>query len=388
MRRLLPLLLPLLLLSVVLVGCGDAPDAEASYAAMPRLALSPIAEICAEREDEPCQFVNAAVVAAAPDGRVAVADMMGELREFDQEGRFVRAVGRKGGGPGEYRLLVAAGYDEAGRLTVLDQAGMRVQRFDTSGVVGNATSAPMIPGLMGVSVVGGRVALFALPGAASVGDTVEVRVLLVDPATGDTTALPGLPEPAMATGDGSVFPLSPLFSVMPPERWGVAPDGALLLADGERLRILRREATGGPPRMVVDLDAAPRPITSSELEAEKARRLEQAARMPGGVSPTLRRTLAAAAASAPKSHPLVSRLVVLDDGTLLTREAVRPGADSARWNAFDANGTPIGHLLLPADARIVSGQLGRLLVVTPGESDVPRIAWYAAQRGAAVASDR
>lgn len=371
-----------LLLPMALAGCEGTPDDQAAYDAMPRLSISPVVEICAEREDAPCQFVNAAMVAAAPDGRVAVADMMGEVREFDRNGRFVRTVGTKGAGPGEYRRLVAAGYDDAGRLTVLDQAGMRVQRFDTAGVVTDATSAPMIPGLMGASVVRGQVALFALPGATAVGDTVEVHVVLVDPTTGDTTSLPGLPEPAIAAGDGSVFPMSPPFSVMPLERWGVSSDGALLLADGERLRIAHREAGGGPPRALVDLDVAPRPITPSELEAAQARRLETAARMNGGVPPTLHSALEEAAANAPESHPFVSRLVVLDDGTLLAREGVRPEADSVRWNAFAADGEPIGHLLLPSDARVASGDVGRLLVVTPGESDVPRIVWYAVERDA------
>ncbi|HEY0972756.1 MAG TPA: 6-bladed beta-propeller [Gemmatimonadales bacterium] len=371
-----------LLLTLALAACeGAPPDDQAVYDAMPRLSLSPVVEICAGSEDVQCQFVNAMLVTAAPDGRVAVADMMGELREFDREGRFVRTVGARGGGPGEYRRLVAAGYDEQGRLTVLDQAAMRVQRFDTAGAVSDATTAPMIPGLMGVSVVGGQVALFALPGATAVGDSVEVHVVLVDPSTGDTTSLPGLPEPAMATGDGSVFAMPPLFTVMPLERWGVSPDGALLLADGERLRIVRRGAGDEAPRVLVDLGAAPYPVTAGELEAEKARRLEEATRMGGG-SPTLQRTLDEAAASAPKTHPFVSRLVVLDDGTVFAREGVRPGADSVRWNAFTADGDPVGHLLLPADARIASGRFERLLVVTAGEHDVPRIIWFAVEGGA------
>src|SRR5690606_5769225 len=101
------------------------------------------------------------------------------------------------------------------------------------------------------------------------------------------------------------------------------------------------------PRVLVDLDAAPRPVTTVELEAEKATRLEAAARMGGSVSPGLRRMLDESAANAPGSHPFVSRLVVLDDGTLFAREGARPGADSVRWNAFTAAGEPIGHLLLP-----------------------------------------
>lgn len=365
---------------MTLAACGGTQGDQSTYDAMPRLALTPAVEICAGLDDLPCQFVNAMIVAAAQDGRVAVADMMGELREFDAEGRFLRNVGGRGGGPGEYRALVAAGYDDAGRIVVLDQAGMRVQRFDSAGAMDGSANAPMVPGLIGASVVRGQVALFALPGASAVGDTVAVQVLLVDPATGDTASLPTLPEPALGTGDGSMFDIPPLFTVMPQERWGVSTDGALLLADGGRLRIVRRDADGGAPRVLVELAVAPHPVTAAELEAEKASHLEAAARMNPTVSLTLREALDRAAASAPRSHPMVSRLVVLDDGTILTREGMPPGADSARWNVFGAEGKPIGYLLIPADARIEAGRLERMLVVIPDEDDVPRVVWYGVGR--------
>lgn len=365
-------------LATAMVGCERAPTDQAIYDSMPRLALQPVVEICAGRDDTPCQFVNAELVAVAPDGRIAVADMMGELREFDEDGSYLRAIGRAGAGPGEYRALVAMGYDDDGYLTTLDQAGMRVQRFDTAGVSGDATRAPMIPGLMGVSVARGRVALFALPGAAAIGDTVMVHVLLVDPATGDTASLPALPEPAIAAGDGSIFPISPLFSTMPSTRWGVSPDGALLLADGERMRVVRRDNDAAPPRTLVDLVIAPHPVTAGDLEAEKAAQLEAAMRMNRNLSPTFRATLDEAAESAPKSHPFVSQLVVLDDGTLMAREGVPPGADSTRWNVFTADGEPVGYLVLPADGRVAAGRLERLVIITPDADDVPRIVVYRA----------
>jgi len=358
------------------VGCDLAPARGGAYESMPRLTPDPIVEICAGRDDPPCQFMGADLVSVAPDGRVAVADMLGELREFDGDGSYLRAIGRKGAGPGEYRALVAMGYDDDGYLTTLDQAGMRVQRFDTAGVFGDVTHAPMIPGLMGASVSRGRVALFALPGAAAVGDTVMAHVLLVDPATGDTASLPALPEPALATGDGSIFPMLPLFSVMPSDRWGVSDDGALLLADGERMRIMRRESDAEAPRVVVDLAPTPRPITASDLETEKTAQLEVALRMNRNLPPTFRAALDEAANSAPKSYAFVSRLVVLDDGTLMTREDVSPAADSARWNAFTASGEPVGYMLLPADGRVAAGRLERLVVVTHDVDDVPRIVVY------------
>lgn len=371
--------LRLILLSCALAACAADPDDQAIYDAMPRLVLTPTTEICAGRDDAPCQFVNAAIVAAAPDGRVAVADMMGELREFDGDARFVRTVGAFGGGPGEYRRLVVAGYDSAGSLIVLDQAGMRIQRFDPAGGVLGAATAPLLPGTMGVAVTGGRIALLALPGAAAVGDTVETRVVLVDASTGDTSTVPGLPEPAIATGDGTMFPMLPLFRVLPTERWAVGPDGALHAADADRLRILRRDADGTPYRVLVDLDVAPRPVTAGDIEAAAAKLMPVGALRDAAAAAQMQRQRDLAVDNAPKVHPFVTRLLVLDDGHLLARESAGPAADSVRWNAFTAEGEPVGHLLLPPDARVAGGRLTLLLVVAPGEDDVPRIVWYGAR---------
>lgn len=372
-------LLPLLLAASV-AGCDRGPAAPAGYDAMPRLTLSPLGELCVGRDDPPCQFANARIAAAAPDGRVAVADLPGELREFDGSARYVRTVGGRGGGPGEYRLLVAAGYDSTGGLTILDQRALRVQRFDTAGRLLHASSAPMLPGTVDAAVVGGRAALFVVPGAAAIGDTVAARVVLVDPATGDTTALPGLPEPAAATGDGTLTPIPPPFSVPASSRWAVSPDGALHLADPERLRIVRRDAAGAAPRVLVDLPVASRPVSAGELEAEKARYAPVGPMPNTAMAAALRRASDAAIAGARTTHPMVSRLVILDDGTLLAREGARPGADSVRWNAFAADGVPVGHLVLSAQARVAGGRLERLVVVQPGESDVPRIGWFAVGR--------
>ena len=385
MRR--TLVLPILL-ATASTACTRPPDDQAVYDAMPRLALTPLAEVCAGRDDEPCQFVNAAVVAPAPDGRVAIADMMGELREFGRDGGYLRTIGARGGGPGEYRRLVTAGYDSSGGMTILDQAGLRVQRFDSTGALLDATTAPLIPGLVGVAVAEGRVALLALPGADAVGDTVEAYAVLVDPATGDTTTLPGAPEPAIATGDGTMFPIQPLFRVLPMERWAVSPDGAFHLGDRDRLRIVCRDATGSPPRAIVDLAVAPRPVTAEDVEAELAKRGPLGPPPNAAVAAQLRRQLDEAAANAATEHPFVSRLVILADGTLLAREGTGAQADSTRWNAFAADGDPIGHLVLPAYARVAGGRLERLLVATPGEDDVPRIAWCSAERAGSPAADR
>ncbi|HKK26489.1 MAG TPA: 6-bladed beta-propeller [Gemmatimonadota bacterium] len=71
----------------------------------------------------------------AADARgVWVADpMAGRILRFDHEGRLVRAVGRRGGGPGEFRSMRDLEADPDGRAWVLDRADARVTILDPAG---------------------------------------------------------------------------------------------------------------------------------------------------------------------------------------------------------------------------------------------------------------
>lgn len=57
-----------------------------------------------------------------------------ELRVFDASGRHVRTVGRRGGGPGEFRQAVRVDHAPDGHIWVADPGNGRVSRFDTAGV--------------------------------------------------------------------------------------------------------------------------------------------------------------------------------------------------------------------------------------------------------------
>lgn len=74
-------------------------------------------------------------MAVTPSGDIFVSDGYGNNRvvHFDRKGRFVRAWGRKGAGPGEFNLPHAIALDSKGRLYVADRSNARIQVFDQAG---------------------------------------------------------------------------------------------------------------------------------------------------------------------------------------------------------------------------------------------------------------
>jgi len=90
--------------SLVSAACrDDAPTAErATWTVDP----APLLDISDDDAGGEVVLGEAVHVARLPDGGVLVSDRgLHALRFFDAEGRFVRAVGRKGTGPGEFEYL-------------------------------------------------------------------------------------------------------------------------------------------------------------------------------------------------------------------------------------------------------------------------------------------
>lgn len=74
-------------------------------------------------------------MAIAPDGHVFVSDGYGNRRiaHFDADGRFVKAWGSDGTGPGQFSLPHSIVIDSRGRLYVADRSNVRIQVFDREG---------------------------------------------------------------------------------------------------------------------------------------------------------------------------------------------------------------------------------------------------------------
>jgi DNA-binding beta-propeller fold protein YncE len=78
-------------------------------------------------------------VVVAPNGDIFVADGHGDdtnnrVMKFSRDGRFVKAWGRSGYAPGEFRTMHAIAIDSRGRVFVADRSNNRVQIFDQDGM--------------------------------------------------------------------------------------------------------------------------------------------------------------------------------------------------------------------------------------------------------------
>ena len=85
--------------------------------------------------DGPDTFNGPCDVAVAANGDIFVADghVNARVVKFDKDGRFVKAWGKKGEGPGEFNLPHTIVIDSRGRVLVGDRSNNRIQVFDQDG---------------------------------------------------------------------------------------------------------------------------------------------------------------------------------------------------------------------------------------------------------------
>ena len=86
----------------------------------------------------PETFNQPSDVLVAPNGEVFVADGHGgdtnaRIVKFSKDGKFIKAWGKKGPGPGEFDTPHALVMDSRGRLFVADRGNSRIQIFDQDG---------------------------------------------------------------------------------------------------------------------------------------------------------------------------------------------------------------------------------------------------------------
>lgn len=88
--------------------------------------------------DGPDTFNGPSDVLVAPNGDIFVADGHGgetnaRIVKLTKDGKFIKAWGKKGSGPGEFDTPHGLAMDAAGRLFVADRGNSRVQIFDQKG---------------------------------------------------------------------------------------------------------------------------------------------------------------------------------------------------------------------------------------------------------------
>jgi hypothetical protein len=111
-----------------------------------RVDSTPLLEIGGDGREGPTEFAGIVGVARLSDGRVAVANAgSNEIRFFSPAGAFLRAVGRRGRGPGEFDRLTAT-LRTADTLIGID-AQNRIQVFAPDGKLLRGLERPALEGV-------------------------------------------------------------------------------------------------------------------------------------------------------------------------------------------------------------------------------------------------
>ena len=109
------------------------------------LAPTPIVDIGGSGDRDELAFVVGAL--RLGDGRIAIADQgTRSIRIFDARGRFVRSIGREGGGPGEFSSITRLELLAGDSLAAYDGLRMTLTVFDTSGRLGRTEQLTRAPG--------------------------------------------------------------------------------------------------------------------------------------------------------------------------------------------------------------------------------------------------
>ena len=183
-------------------------------------------------------------VRVGTDGSVFVLDWGDTcIRQFDAKGKFVRQIGRKGQGPGEYDVPAYFDLDSAGGVFLVDGRSLRVTEFNKDGKPLNNFRVEKY--CTQIRTDGrGRIFLGENSSIESAGlssefkEIVEQTTILRTERDGRNPLrigpFIGQKFMAKAHGQGSIVTSS---SYTPMTGWGVAPDGRILAGYNEKYEI-------------------------------------------------------------------------------------------------------------------------------------------------------
>jgi hypothetical protein len=395
------------LLALVIAGCsGDraatnavvrdsagiriVEHAEPDWTAAPwTIADSPTVSIGSVDGEEPYQLFRVRGATRAPDGRIYILNAStGQVRIFDDVGRFVTAMGGLGRGPGEFRypagLLLLPGdsvavWDMPGgprvvfapdgtpaRTEILDQAA-----FSETVGAGRGTEdfRPLENGafIAAVWVVGQEQ---DIPDGQLYRPPFEL--LLIPPDLSDPTSLGtygGIEQMFVDVG-GRRRSSTVLFS----PHYQIASGGSpftIALGNGDRYDIHVRTADGAL-RTILRRTTPPAPITPVDRDSALASRYAWAEQQ--GRLPVLERMTAALPEQ--QHFPAHGSLAFDRAGNLWVQEYGRPTDAFDRWTIYEPDGDLAGWLRSPSDRAFVEIGDDYILALERDENDVERITLY------------
>jgi hypothetical protein len=317
----------------IVENAGPAPSAVWSFAPEPSV------DIGSEGASE--LFLATAAVRSA--GGIVVANAgTGELRWFDSSGRFLRAAGHKGSGPGEFQHITWVGVLPGDSVAAWDPLLRRLSIFAPDGRL--ARTLPVNAGRGPLPSVLGRLADGSLllsartssdppQNAAVWRDSIVLMRIMPGNERVDTIGrFPGMEWYAGAQGTGG-----PRIQAVPFGKLTVAAasDSTVYIGTGDRYEI-GVYGTDGTLRARIRKPHRPERLTARDRQTLLASIVQV------GGSEGERRERAQMLASAPFPETMPAYVSSLADaaGNLWVREPQRPSATpgSSHWSVFDRQG--------------------------------------------------
>ena len=346
-------------------------------------------QIGVESGDPSQQFTEIAAATRLADGSIAIADRRtSEIRIFDASGKFLRKLGRRGQGPGEFNEIAdirvigrdtLVAWDAFGRFTVFSPTGNVARTFTLRADPDSGRPVGLARGALGDgSFFAYRVARIpAPPNEAAVRDTQHVSLYTRDGAyvrsVGNFLGLERLLD-AGGSMPGPDGVLRAAWSVRgkPFARETYMRTGAewLYVARGDRYEILGFDRTGTLKR-IIRTDGEPAPVTSAIIVAHRAERRSRNSPSRPIVDPKID------ASWYPKVLPAYGALRIDPAQRLWVQDYPIPGEKQHRWKVFDRNGALLGTVLSPADVEILEIGTDYLLGWWRDDLDVEYLRMYA-----------
>jgi len=340
-------------------------------------------------EGDPDQLLDRVAGAAGlPGGGIVVANSGSlHLLFYDANGRLLRRVGGRGGGPGEFRSLEWLSRYGADSVLVLDVWNQRVSYYDADGNLGRSVQLQphdQMPISRPVGLFGDG-SFLATPGLFSLGGNPPVRVertqvpLMRYASDGQSAELLGsFPSPELVHA-----PVGPLGGW---ERRG-RPFGSktVFAAAGDRFYVgdnatyeIRVYAASGRLIQLIRKVTRPVPLAEADIRAFEDSVL---AASDSRARPQMRRLFAALPAP-PSAYPAYAPDIHVDgDLNLWVRETSRTGQRRSEWSVFSSTGMFLGMVNLPRGADILDIGADYILCLERDDLDVEYVRKYRLRRG-------
>jgi hypothetical protein len=347
------------------------------------------------------EFDAVLAVTGHADGHVVVVQRSGQqLRAFDANGKHLRAIGRSGDGPGEFRFVTAAGF-LGDTLWTLDAVLRRITFYGRDGKVLSSiqqteggTSSGRGPSYyfqpMALLANGGVIAYGGTDTEALVSGAVTRTPVVRTSRSGTVTDtlhwIPvGRPPMVFKQGDRTTYAVQRLAD----------GDGFTIIPSLNRVYVFQRRATAVGSRWTFGITALTDrgrvlwrrsfPYTPTPMPAERVDSAVERA------TEDLRKSGMAVTASQVRAQMYIPQFVSPFSGGATEADGhlwLRREENSARQDywVFDATGRHVARVLAPAGAQLRSIQGNTAWGVERGDDDVPLIVKYRIERTPAPAA--